>query len=654
MWFRRLVREFHRRSIWQVGSVFIAGSWVALQVVETLTESAGLPQWFPAFALGLLVLGFPFVLVTAFMQEGLGGPDDGGAAGVAAPRSALHDLFTWRNAALGGVCAAGLAAVVAFLWLGGGGSPLLSDGPETRARRSVAVLPFTLVGTREADDEAFAYGMHDELLTRLSQLGGLRVTSRTSVMRYASSPASIPEIGEELGVEAILEGGIQRSGGRVRINVQLIDAATDEHLWAETYERDFRDVFALQSELTQAVAQRLRATLSPEEAERLDERPTDDLAAYEMVLEAGRLSPQNAAENEAAIGLYRRAVERDPDYASALSGLAWGYAYRVSAHGHPPAWLDSALVLVARAHAADPAHPSAWNTEGFVHQIRGAAVEARRAYRRGLELAPSSTAMLTNLAALDILHGRVAEGYPLAWRAVLVDPGNGFPWFYLALGELALDRMERARAFLERALGEDPDHFWALRHVAFGFLEDAGMEEAALERLRSTDPTGVATLQGEALHHLRRGRAAEAAAGARRLVGIEGRTVWGGGLPYGAIVLARAGHAEEARPHLEAARSEVEAVLGHTIVPGATALELAAVLLALGEREEGLAVLRRGVADGNIWPSYLRFSPLLDTDEPAILELHAEAERIAAEAAVRADAAVAELDPLPGMPGMHR
>jgi hypothetical protein len=119
-------------------------------------------------------------------------------------------------------------------------------------------------------------------------------------------------------------------------------------------------------------------------------------------------------------------------------------------------------------------------------------------------------------------------------------------------------------------------------------------------------------------------------------------------------VLARAGHAEEARPHLEAARSEVEAVLGHTIVPGATALELAAVLLALGEREEGLAVLRRGVADGNIWPSYLRFSPLLDTDEPAILELHAEAERIAAEAAVRADAAVAELDPLPGMPGMHR
>ena len=657
MWFRRFARELHRRSVWQIGGVFIAAAWVALQVAELLTESAGLPEWFPAFALGLLVLGLPFVLVTAFMQEGLPADEanrrdgDAVAPGREPVPGGLGRLFTWRNAVLGGVGALVVTVAVGAGWWGlAGGSPTPED--DAPQRSSIAVLPFRLVGSSEPDDESFAYGMHDELLTRLSQLGDLRVTSRTSVVQYATEQKPIREIGRELGVETVLEGGIQRSGERVRINVQLIDASTDEHLWAETYDRPFEDIFDLQAELTREVAEALSATLTPDEAARVDALPTEDLAAYELVLEANRLSDLDRDENEAAIGLLKRAVARDPEYGGAVNSLAWRYAYRAGAHGFSAIWLDSALVL-ARAAEALGAETDARNTIGWVRWLQADFVGARDAWRRAVELAPSRAAFLTNLAHAESQLGEVRQALPHAWRAVLVDPRSPFSWWSVAIAEYTLGRDERAGGYLDQALVAEPGFYWVSFWTGFYGVGDPAREAAAVEALQDADPGGLAALMTEARTHLRYGRRAEAARAARRLRERHpnGRTPLGTAQGTSALVLALAGRQAEAEPLLRALVRDMDASGSAAQVQPLVLVELAGAQLLLDRRADAIATLRALADAGTLFPGIWMGEPALEglRSDPEFIALAEGVRRRAAEEARLADAAIAGLDPLPGV-----
>ncbi|MEX2526660.1 MAG: hypothetical protein WEA09_03410 [Gemmatimonadota bacterium] len=656
MSFRRLVRELHRRSVWQVGAVFIGAGWVALQVAELLTESAGLPAWFPTFALGLLVLGLPFVLVTAFLQEGLpeegaGGGEAGRSLGSPDGRPSLEGVFTWRNAVLGAAGAVALAGVVGGGWwfglLGNRSLPGLDGEPE---RRSIAVLPFVLMGSESGEGESFAYGMHDELLTRLSQIGSLRVTSRTSVIQYASQPKPIREIGRELGVETVLEGGIQRSGDRVRLNVQLIDAATDEHLWAETYERDFADIFALQANLTREVAEALRAALTPEEERRVGERPTADLAAYELVLEAREFSFLDPDANEVAIALYKRALARDPEYGEALNSLAWRYAYRVASHGFPAEWLDSAMAGARTAQRLG-SRPGALNTIGFVQQLRGDLAGASATYREALELSPSAAWLLHNLSVAESQLGQIRHALPHAWRAALLDPKTPFPWWSLALAEHALGRDERANRFLEAALERQPGFYWASFWGAWYGMGDPAAEEEAVRSLDAADAGGLAALIGEIRTHQRRGRLAEAATAARRLLERhpEGSTPMATAAGTAAFALALAGEDEVAAPLLEDLAARENA--GAAWEPPLIRAERAMAQLLLGRRAEALATLR-GLADaGFLFPTWWTHDPALRElkDDPEFLAIVEEVRERAAQQARAADSAIAALDPLPGI-----
>ena len=197
--FRRIISELHRRSLWQVLSIYLGGSWIALQVVDTMADNAGLPGWFPALALALLVVGLPIVLATAFVQEGpprIPGQDvplpavDGAAASPAPPETQASRLFTWRNAIIGGVAAFGVWGVIATAWLvlGAGPSPL--GGGESTELPSIAVLPFTNLSGDE-ENAYFADGVHEEILTRLAGLEALRVISRTSVMEYRGTEKNL-------------------------------------------------------------------------------------------------------------------------------------------------------------------------------------------------------------------------------------------------------------------------------------------------------------------------------------------------------------------------------------------------------------------------------------------------------------------------------
>ncbi len=195
---------------------------------------------------------------------------------------------------------------------------------ESRDDNSIAVLPFYNRSNRE-EDQFFTDGMHDDLLATIAKIGSMKVISRTSVMEYRDTTKKIPQIAQELGVANILEGGIQRSGNQVRINVQLIDAVTDEHLWAEIYDRELTaaNLFAVQSEITKKIADALQAELTTDEQLRIDARPTDNLQAYELYLRGRYLWQRRGDENiRHAITLFEQATELDPQFARAWSSLA--------------------------------------------------------------------------------------------------------------------------------------------------------------------------------------------------------------------------------------------------------------------------------------------------------------------------------------------
>ena len=322
---KRLIREIHRRSLWQVLGIFLLGGWVAFEVVQTLTEGLGLPEWFPALAVVLLIIGLPVVLATAFVQEGGPGHD---AEEVASPTAdaptGAPALFTWRNAILGGVAALTLLTGVGVGWILFGGGLNTREAP-TSIEQSVAVLPFVNM-SGDPDNEYFSDGITEELLNALAQLPDLRVPGRTSSFAFKGQNITIQQIADTLNVAHVLEGSVRRDGDRVLITAQLVDAQTDTHLWSDTYERELDDIFAIQREIATAIADQLQVTLSGDNQRQLATEATSNVEAHEAYLRSRYFWNQRTeASLRSAITEFQRAVDLDPSYAEAYSGLADSY-----------------------------------------------------------------------------------------------------------------------------------------------------------------------------------------------------------------------------------------------------------------------------------------------------------------------------------------
>src|SRR5205814_7602492 len=197
----------------------------------------------------------------------------------------------------------------------------ISDVPA----KSIAVLPFENL-SRDPDNAFFAEGIQDEILTRLAKISDLKVISRTSTQHYKSSPDDLPQIAQRLGVSNLLEGSVQKANDRVRVTVQLINAVTDAHLWAETYDRKLTDIFAVESEIAKTIADTLQAKLIGSEKNALVQRPTVSTEAYEFYLK-GRYfwNKRTAGDFKTAIGYFQEAISKDPDFALAYAGLADTY-----------------------------------------------------------------------------------------------------------------------------------------------------------------------------------------------------------------------------------------------------------------------------------------------------------------------------------------
>lgn len=519
---KQLVHEIHRRSLWQVLGIYVIGGWIAIQVVQTLTESLQLPDWFPAFAVVLLIIGFPIVMATAFVQEGISGHRDGEAARPEESGSALKveaappkpggvaSLFTWRNAIAGGVVAFAVWGVVATIWLVRGGMPV-GEAPEislagaggsllgTRAAQiaerveadlpAIAVLPFANLSGGE-DFAFFADGVHEDILTNLSQLDGLLVLSRTSVLRYRDTEKPIRQIAEELGATAVLEGSVRRFENQVRITAQLIDAETETHLWAERYDRTLDDVFAVQSEIALEVAQALQATLTPEDIRRVNAAPTEDLSAYDLVLEGRQAYVlYEPGANERAISLFKQAIARDSAYGLAWAGLADSYAQYTTRFGGAIEWADSAVAAARRAVTLAPERSESFKALGLAQAVAGRPDSSIAAYERALVLDPSNGNAANNLAIEFQNRGQFPEAVKLYKLAERVAP-HTFSRTNLAIVYSWLGLLERNREWVSKDIaidGFNQNNLWAAFHAPYS----RGQKDSAMvivKRYADLDP----------------------------------------------------------------------------------------------------------------------------------------------------------------------
>lgn len=393
--------ELKRRNVIRVGIAYLVAAWLIIQVTETLFPVYGLSDDAIRLVVTVLAIGLAPTLVLAWIyertSEGIKRQKD-----VDRTQSITTDTGRKLDRAIIVVLvlALGYFAFDKFVVRPPATGPAVVDGASpalagwnnrevARERRAIAVLPFANM-SGDPGNEPFTLGIHDDLLTHLSRIGALKTTSRTSVLQYRDTTKSVPEIGAELGVDFILEGGIQRAGDRVRINLQLIDVATDEHLWAEIYDRQLtaENLFAVQADVAGEVSRSLQATLLPEEQAALDDAPTRSMAAYDLFLLGRHHQQTRTAESlNRAVDYYTRAIEEDPDYVLAYAGLAQsrllliGYGNLSGAEVIP-----EAEELVERALALDDTEAAVWATRGLTDYQAGRNLEAIEAFERAIEL----------------------------------------------------------------------------------------------------------------------------------------------------------------------------------------------------------------------------------------------------------------------------
>src|SRR6059058_2081370 len=333
--------------------------------------------------------------------------------------------------------------------------------------KSIAVLPFENLSD-EKQNAFFTDGVQDEILTDLAKIADLKVISRTSVMQYRSgAPRNLREIGQQLGVAHLLEGSVQRAANRLRVNAQLIDARNDPHLWAQTYDRDLADVFAIQSEIAKAIADQLQAKLSPNEKKAIEQPPTTDLAAFDLysraktlVLTAG-LSATGEPDERKAIELLDEAVKRDPSFFDAYCQLAYAHEqlYAITGFDHTPARLALAEAAV---QAATRLRPDAAETHlaraqylyNGLRDYAGALAELEIA-RRGL---PNDPRLFELTGYILRRRGQQEEGLRNLERAAELDPRNFNTLQQIALSYQALGRYAETIAALDRASAIVPDN----------------------------------------------------------------------------------------------------------------------------------------------------------------------------------------------------
>jgi TolB-like protein/Flp pilus assembly protein TadD len=488
--------ELKRRNVYKVAVAYAVIGWIVMQIASTVLPTFHTPEWVLQTLVVIVALGLPVALVLAWAFELT--PEGIKRADEVAPNESITRRTGRKLDFL--IIAVLLLVIGALVYqqLRPKRSATAASTSVAIPEKSIAVLPFENLSANQ-ENAFFTDGVQDEILTHLAKIADLKVISRTSVMQYKSGVArNLREIGKALGVSHLLEGSVQRAANRVRVNAQLINAQTDAHLWAETYDRDLADVFAIQSEIAKTIADQLRAKLSPIEKAEIDQKPTSDLAAFDLytrgkaLIEAAFNSQNPKEDLLRGVDFLTRAVGRDPAFLVAYCQLAGAHDslyllgldhtpgrlalgqtaidaavrlapdsgdthHALALHLYTKLEYDRAREELAAAHRTLPNNARTFELNGYINRRQGRWAESARDLEHALELDPSNVFVLQQLAeSYDSLRAYPAEARVLE-RILALTPDD----FDTRIGRAQLEVFWRAdtrplHALIEARLAEDP------------------------------------------------------------------------------------------------------------------------------------------------------------------------------------------------------
>jgi TolB-like protein/cytochrome c-type biogenesis protein CcmH/NrfG len=615
-----LIAELKRRNVIRMAGLYLVGAWLIVQVSSTVLPMFGAPEWLPRSVVILLALGFIPALIFAWVfeltPEGLKRDAEVKPEESIAPQTGRRLDFA-IIAVL--VVALGYFALDKFVL-----APRHAAAPATVSDKSIAVLPFDNLSD-EKSNGYFAEGIQDEILTRLSKIGALRVISRTSTAQYASKPGNLSDIARQLGVANIVEGSVQKAGDSVRVNVQLIRAASDVHLWAEIYDRKLDNLFTVQSEVAGAIASQLQATLTGEEKKALATPLTTNVQAHDAWLRAvvyfnrGAEDPQG---DELAIQQLTEATRLDPKFAAAwallsrchgsqyfqqfdhsdarkaLAKAALDHAVQLApdatetraAVGYYQYWVERDFAAAIRTFSAiealEPNNVGAISALGYIARRQGRSEEAMRRLDQAIDLDPRNIQLLTEAVWTHNQARDLAGGLRVADRGLNVKPDDGNLIASKTLVYQKTGRLDEAAPLIEalRPDGSLPQVFFAIENQANltrQFAAGAARLQAVLDRI-SAAPAGS----------------------------VEAST-WGGYETIVGELQLRAGDATAARKNLVSARDRIEAKLVAEPENFIALLYLSRAYAALGDRDAAIQTIDRAIAQTPASADAL-YGPLLE------------------------------------------
>ena len=454
---KQFFAEVKRRNVYKVAAAYGVVAWLLTEIATQVLPFFEIPNWGVRLIVLAIVIGFPIALVIAWAfeltPEGLKRTEIADAEFPLgrSPKRAWIFIVIIAGAISVGLFFLGRYTTSRTLSTEQGQPPASA---ESLPQKSIAVLPFDNL-SRDPDNAYFAEGIQDEILTRLAKVADLKVISRTSTQKYKSAPDNLRDIAKQLGVLNILEGSVQRAADQVRVTVQLINATTDAHLWAETYDRKLTDIFAVESDVAKTIADTLHAKLTGSEKSAIAKRPTADTEAYELYLK-GRFfwNKRTGPDLRKAIAYFNQAIAKDPNYALAYAGLADAYVLL------PPYGAASALESFPQAEAA-----------------------AKKALELDDALAEAHTSLAQVLVSYDFdFKGSTREFE----RAIALNPNYATAHHWYGSGPpLSLGEFDRAIAELKRAQQLDPLSLIINADLGSGFVT-ARRYDDAIAQLRKT------------------------------------------------------------------------------------------------------------------------------------------------------------------------
>ncbi|HZE56519.1 MAG TPA: hypothetical protein VE031_01575 [Chthoniobacterales bacterium] len=444
--------EIKRRKVYRVAAGYVVVAGGLIQLASAVFPAWELPNWALRLVILLLLIGFPISLILAWALEVT--PE-----GIKTTQPLPSGQRRRRNI----VALVGIGIVVSAA----AGFFLLPRASAHRIDKSIAVLPFENFSD-DKENAYFADGIQDDILTNLSKIGDLKVISRTSVMPYRGKEKNVREIAQALGVSAVLEGSVRKSGNRVRVNVQLINALNDEHIWSDVYDRDLTDVFAIQTDLAKKIADELHAKLSPTEKEQMTRKPTENGEAYLAFVQAHNFhrEVEDLPKLKQAEQLYERALQLDPNFALACAGYSRLQSWIYHTYEPTPERREKARALADRALQLQPDLPEGHLARGFsLYYGERDYVRALAEFALAQNGLPNEAEVYLATGAIQRRQGRWEESNANLEKAASLSPNETWPLQNLVLNYQMQRNWAAANKTIDRALKLAPEAFnlWSIK-----------------------------------------------------------------------------------------------------------------------------------------------------------------------------------------------